>query len=102
MIQVIVFITAEHGKRDEILKHFNANAPTCRDEVGCIEYAAAVDAPDAPSRQAPLGPDRFVITEKWESMEALEAHAASSHMAAYGAEVKNMVAERTIHILTMV
>jgi len=40
------------------------------------------------------------VIEKWESMEALKAHAAAPHMAAYGAKVKEMLAGRVIHILS--
>ena len=37
--------------------------------------------------------------EKWESPEALKAHAASPHMAAYGAKTREMVANWVIHVL---
>jgi len=40
------------------------------------------------------------VVEKWESAEALKAHAAAPHMAAYGAKVKAMVANRVIHVLS--
>jgi quinol monooxygenase YgiN len=33
-------------------------------------------------------------------MEALKAHAAAPHMAAYGAKTRDMIASRVIHILT--
>ena len=38
--------------------------------------------------------------EKWESAEALKAHAAAPHMKAYAAKTKDMMASRTIHVLT--
>jgi quinol monooxygenase YgiN len=40
--------------------------------------------------------------EKWESMDALKAHAAAPHMAAYGAKTKELIASRAIHILSPV
>jgi quinol monooxygenase YgiN len=40
------------------------------------------------------------VIEKWESMEALKAHAAAPHMVAYGAKTKEFVANRVIHILS--
>ena len=39
------------------------------------------------------------MIEKWESPEALKAHAASPHMAAYGAKTRDMIASRVIHVL---
>ena len=100
MIHVIAVITAKPGLRDSILEHFRANVPAVRAEAGCIEYGAAVDTDDAPSMQTKVGPDTFVVVEKWESMEALKAHAAAPHMAAYGAKVKDKLANRAVHILS--
>ena len=50
--------------------------------------------------QTPFGPDTFVVIEKWESMDALKAHGAAPHMAAYAAKTKEMIASRVIHVLS--
>lgn len=100
MIHVIAVITAKPGMREKILEHFRANVPAVLAEQGCIEYGPAVDADPALSIQTKYGPDAFVAIEKWESLEALKAHAAAPHMAAYAAKVKDMVASRTIHVLS--
>ena len=100
MIHVVAVLTAKPGKRAEILKHFNANVPAVRAEQGCIEYGAAVDADNALPFQTKWGADTFLVIEKWDSMEALRAHAAAPHMAAYGAKVKDFIASRVIHILS--
>jgi quinol monooxygenase YgiN len=100
MIHVVAVITAKPGKREEILKHFRANVPAVRAEKGCIEYGCAIDADPAPQMQTKYGTDTFVAIEKWESMDALKAHAAAPHMAAYAAKVKDMIASRVIHILS--
>ena len=100
MIHVIAVITAKPGKRDAILQAFRANCPAVRAEKGCIEYGAAVDAENALPIQTRWGPDSFLVIEKWDSMEALKAHATAPHMAAYGARTKEMIASRVIHILT--
>ena len=100
MIHVIAVITAKPGKRAAILEAFRANVPNVHAENGCIEYGAAVDADNAPAFQTTYGPDTFVVVEKWESMDALKAHAAAPHMAAYGAKTKEMIASRLIHILS--
>jgi quinol monooxygenase YgiN len=59
-----------------------------------------VDAENALAFQTKVGPDTFLVVEKWESMEALKAHAAAPHMAAYAAKTKDMIASRAIHILS--
>jgi len=99
MIHVIAVITAKPGQRESILGPFRANVPAVRAEKGCIEYGAAVDAENALPFQTKYGADTFVVVEKWESMDALKAHAAAPHMAAYGAKVKDFIASRVIHIL---
>ena len=100
MIHVIAIITAKPGKRDQVLGHFRANVPAVRAEKGCIEYGAAVDADPALPVQTKYGPETFVVVEKWENMDALKAHAAAPHMAAYGAKTKELLASRVIHILS--
>ena len=99
MIHVVAVITAKPGQRESILAHFHANVPAVRAEKGCIEYGAAVDAENALAFQTKYGADTFVVVEKWESMEALKAHAAAPHLAAYGAKTKEFIASRVIHIL---
>ena len=99
MIHVIAVITAKPGQRESILTHFRANVPAVRAENGCIEYGAAIDADPAPPIQAKYGPDTFVVVEKWESVDALKAHGAAPHMAAYAAKTREFIANRAIHIL---
>jgi quinol monooxygenase YgiN len=99
MIHVIAVITAKPGQRDSILAHFRANVPAVRAEKGCIEYGAAVDLDPALKFQTAFGPDAFVVVEEWESSDALKAHAAAPHMAAYAAKTKDSIASRVIHIL---
>jgi quinol monooxygenase YgiN len=100
MIHVLAMITAKPGMRDAILKEFRANMPAVHAENGCIEYGPAVDADGIGSFQTKFGPDSFVVIEKWESPDALKAHAASPHMAAYGAKTRVMIASRVIHVLS--
>ena len=100
MVHVLAVITAKPGQREEVLKHFRANVPAVRAEKGCIEYGAAVDADPALPVQTKYGPETFVVVEKWESMDALKAHAAAPHMKEYGANTKDLLASRVIHILS--
>ncbi len=100
MIHVVAVITAKQGRREQILEHFRANVPNVLAEQGCIEYGAAVDAENGPPIQAKWGPDTFLVIEKWESLDALKAHAAAPHMAAYAAKTRELIASRVIHVLT--
>ena len=100
MIHVIAVITAKPGQREAILEAARANVPAVLAEQGCIEYGQAVDADGLGSFQAKLGPDTFMVVEKWESVEALKAHSVAPHMLAYSAKVKDLIASRVIHVLS--
>jgi quinol monooxygenase YgiN len=97
MIHVLAFITCHPGKRDEVLAAFRDNMPAVHAEDGCIAYEPVVDAAGFPGL---VGPDGFVVVERWRDAAALKAHAVSPHMAAYGARTKALVAERRIHVLS--
>ena len=100
MIHVVAVITAKPGQREAILEAFRANVPAVHAEQGCIEYGPVIDAPGVGPMQAKIGDDTFMVIEKWESAEALAAHAKSPHMAAYAAKTKEFIATRAVHILT--
>jgi quinol monooxygenase YgiN len=100
MIHVIAIITTKPGQRENVLTAFRANMPAVHAEDGCIEYVPTTDTPDVGPFQTELGPDTFVVVEKWSTLAALKAHAAAPHMAAYGAKVKDMIATRVIHVLS--
>lgn len=80
-VHVLAIITAKTGMRDKILEAFRANVPAVRAEKGCIEYQATIDSDGVGSLQTKIGEDTFVVVEKWESLNALKAHAAAPHMA---------------------
>lgn len=100
MIHLIAIITTKPGARATVLEHFAANVPNVHAEAGCIEYTATIDATGFDDMQAPLGDDTFLVVEKWASAEALRAHAASPHMAAYGAKTADLLATRALYILS--
>lgn len=100
MIHVLAIITAKPGKREEILKIFRANMPAVHAEKGCIEYGPAIDTENMGPIQTRLGPDTFVVIEKWASVDDLKAHAAAPHMAAYAQKTREMIQSRVIHVLS--
>jgi quinol monooxygenase YgiN len=100
MIHVIAIITARPGQRETILQAAWANLAAVRAEDGCIEYNIATDADGIGSFQTKFGADAFVFVEKWRDAQALKAHAAAPHMAAYAGKVKDLIASRVIHVLS--
>ena len=100
LVHVLAVITAKPGLRAQILEAFRANVPAVLAEAGCIEYGATIDTEDAGAVQTRFGDNTFVVVEKWQSLDALKAHAAAPHMAAYGARTKEMIANRVIHVLS--
>ncbi len=100
MVHVVAIITAKSGMREQVLEAFRANVPAVHAEAGCIEYGATIDAEGVGDLQTKFGDDTFVVVEKWQSLDALKAHAAAPHMAAYAAKTKDMLASRVIHVLS--
>ena len=99
MIHVLAIITAKPGQREALLAEVRANLPAVHAEKGCHEYQPVVDAAGMGAFQTPIGPDAFVMIEKWETLDDLKAHAAAPHMATYAARTKDLVASRVIHVL---
>ena len=99
MIHVVAVITAKPGQRARMLEAFHANRAAVLAEDGCIEYSATIDAAGLPMSPGSFGDDTFVVIEKWETLAALQAHAAAPHMKAYGAKVKDWTDKRLIHVL---
>ena len=102
MIHVIAKITTKPGMRATVLEAFQDNMPAVHAEQGCIEYEPVIDASDAAAFQTEIGPDSFIVVEKWQTMDNLQAHAKSPHMAAYGAKVGDMIDDRAVYVLTAV
>jgi quinol monooxygenase YgiN len=100
MIHVFAILTAVPGARAALLDLFRANMAAVHAEDGCIAYQPVIDTPDMGRMQTPIGADSFAVIEQWASLEALKAHAAAPHMAAYAAAAKPLIASRVLHILS--
>jgi quinol monooxygenase YgiN len=100
MIHVVAIITAKPGCRAELLERFLAVVPIVHTEDGCIEYRPIVDN-DAglDGAREPIGPDTYIVIEKWASVEALDAHAATDHMRKYAEEAGSLIANRVLHVM---
>ena len=100
MIHVVAFITTKPGRRAEVLNHFRAIVPAVLAETGCIEYGATIDELNGSGIQTKLGPDTFVVIQKWESIEAFRAHGSAPHSLAYDVKVRDVLTGRDIHVLS--
>lgn len=99
MICVIATIQVAEGRRGEFLEEFAKIVPLVREETGCIEYAPMVDIPTELDAQAEPAESVVFIVEKWESLDALEAHLMAPHMLEYRKRVKELVTGSEIRIL---
>ncbi len=98
MINVVASIQVKPGKLSEYLAVLKANVPAVRKEKGCIDYVPTVDVE---TNMPPQVVDKNCVTllEKWESLEALQAHLGAPHMLDYREKVKDMVERVTIKVL---
>ncbi len=99
MIGVLATIQLADGRRDDFLAEFAKIVPTVLDETGCLEYGPMVDLETNIPAQPPARDRVVTVVEKWESVEALEAHLLAPHMLEYRKTVKEMVTGTELRIL---
>lgn len=99
MIFVIATIETQPDRRTDFISEFLKIVPEVLAEEGCIEYGPTIDAATNISAQPAPRENVVTIVEKWESLEALEAHLVAPHMIAYRKRVKDMVAGTSLQIL---
>ena len=76
MLIVAGEIVVEPGRIDGVRGALRSMEEETRKESGCQAYAFSADINE---------PERVRIFERWESMDALQAHFKTPHMAAFGA-----------------
>lgn len=99
MIHVIASIEVAAGRRDEFLSEFHKIVPLVREEDGCVEYGPTVDVETNIDAQGAMRENVVTVVEKWESIEALEAHLIAPHMLEYRTRVKQLVIAAQLQIL---
>ena len=98
MIYVIASIHVKQGRFSEYLRILKASVRAVRGEKGCVEYVPTGDIDTGLPRQV-LDDHVVTILEKWESLEALNAHLVSPHMLDYREKVKDLVDRVSIKVL---
>ena len=99
MIIVLATVELAEGRRDEFLAAFHQVVPLVRAEEGCLEYGPTVDAVTEIDKQAPLREHTVVVVEKWESLDALNAHLVAPHMGDYRERVQDLVTGMNLQVL---
>ncbi len=99
MISVIATIKIPEGRRGDFLAEFAKIVPAVRAEQGCIEYGAWVDLPTNIEIQPDERKDTVVCIEKWEGVEALEAHLIAPHMVEFRKAIDGLRVDIGLEIL---
>ena len=99
MIHVLASIRVKPGKRDILLEHLKSNIPHVINEQGCIEYNSTIDVDYHIDNQT-YDENRVIIIEKWENFDTLKKHMQAPHMLSYRENVKNLVENISLKILT--
>jgi quinol monooxygenase YgiN len=98
MINVIASIHVKEGMLSDYLQILKAIARLVRKERGCVAYVPTVDIDTGLPLQV-LDKNVVTILERWESLEALNAHLVSPHMLDYREKVKDIVGRVSVKVL---
>lgn len=99
MIHVLATVELQPGTREKFLAQVRQVVPKVRAEQGCHEYTPTIDAETNLPVQGTLRENVVVIVERWESLEALEAHLIAPHMMEYRPKVRDFVSRVSLQIL---
>jgi quinol monooxygenase YgiN len=98
MIAVIATIETIPGGRDRLRAIFEDLVPQVLAEKGCLEYGPYIDL-ETGLTGAPPRENVVVMIEKWESVEALEAHLKTPHMLAFRRDTEPLRLNLKLQIL---
>lgn len=99
MIHVIATIDLFEGGREAFLAEMKQVVPKVLAEEGCIDYGPTADVETNLDAQPDARPNVITMVEKWESLEALEAHLIAPHMLEYRSKVTDVVKGVSLQIL---
>lgn len=93
MLTVVAKMVAQNGSAEALKAELLKLLTPTRKEEGCIEYRLHQDNDD---------PSVFLFYENWESRSHLDRHMESAHFKAYISAVKELVADKAVHLMTAV
>jgi len=82
MIVITAILKAAEGKGDELEQEFKNLVPKVLQDPGTIAYAV---------HRAMDDPSKFLVYEKYESVEALRAHGSTPHFREFSRATASMV-----------
>ncbi|MBZ0137788.1 MAG: antibiotic biosynthesis monooxygenase [Planctomycetes bacterium] len=83
MLTVVAKVRAKTGREAEVESELSKLVAATRKENGCLNYDL---------HRSQTEPNVFLFYENWTDRAALDAHAASPHMRAWGAKQPDMLA----------
>ena len=98
MISVLATIEVAEDRCDDFLGVFKELVPKVLAEQGCVEYGPWIDVPNNITEES-ARENVIVVIEKWESLDALEAHLMAPHMLEFRKAIEGMRVGISLHIL---
>ena len=92
-VTVVARLVAKADTVDPVKRELLKLITPTRMEAGCLEYRLHQDM---------TNPSLFIFYENWESRDCLERHLTSCHYKNYVTAVANLIAEKTVNIMTEV
>jgi quinol monooxygenase YgiN len=83
VIVVVGRVRTTPEKAEDLIHIGQAVAEASRDEGGCLDYRFYADTED---------PEAYLFVEEWESMEALQRHFTTPHVATMMQEIPDAIA----------
>jgi quinol monooxygenase YgiN len=90
MVYCVVTMMVKEGRMDDFLAECKKIRPIVLKENGCLMYDYAFEFDSGMTRQEAINPNRVTLFEKWESLDAINAHSATPHMKEYGERVNDL------------
>ncbi len=92
-VAVVAISVARPGEEEKLREALEGIVGPTRKEPGALQYDLHRDLSE---------PRRFVFFERWESEEALAAHAKSTHIAAYRKAAADWVEHSEIRVVSRI
>ncbi|EIF31607.1 hypothetical protein BCh11DRAFT_07136 [Burkholderia sp. Ch1-1] len=92
-IAVVAISVAKPGYEEQLSEVLEGLVGPTRKEQGALQYDLHRDVQE---------PRRFVFVERWESQEALAAHAQSAHITAYRKVVADWVEHAEVRVVSKI
>ena len=85
MVIVVAILQVAEGKGNEVVEEFKKLVVKVRQDPGTISYNI---------NQAIDNPDKILVYEKYEDMDALKYHGGTEHFKAFGQATRHLFAGR--------